>query len=289
MAVPAALSPSALCLLLCTALVAPATAPTAQAATVIEEPTPQGAVGFVVIRENGSGSASSAQRYLDSLFTGIARTNGWPAAVGKYFTKRSKAVPYIKETKPSFGFLSFGAYLGLRKDHELRPLAVADASASGGAQYFLVSRDHVTLDACKGKALATNHASDRRYLDRVVSGDAFALADFEVVETRRPVQTLKAVIDGEAACALVDDSQIVAMSKVDGGHMLRPVWSSEKLPAVVVVSFGTAAGEHVESFTSHLEAICDGDGRATCDAAGLKAPRRLEADAFAAQQAAYDR
>jgi hypothetical protein len=276
------LSTIALCALAATTLLVPAAAPVARAATVAD------AVGFVVVREAGSGSASAAQSYLDSLFASVARINGWAGATVKYFTKRSKAKAYIEETKPSFGLLSFGAYLGLRKAYGLTPVAVADASAAGGAQYFVISKNQLMLDDCKGKTLATNHSRDTKFVDRVVSGDAFDLADFQLVETTRPVQTLKAVIDGEAECALVDDSQVLAMGQVEGGLLLRPLWSSEPLPAVVVVSFGSAPAEQVESFTANIEVICEGDGRAACDAAGLKAPRRVEAEAFAAQQTAYD-
>jgi hypothetical protein len=278
------LSHVVLCTLAATAMLLPAAIPVAVAAHAEAD-----TVGFVVVREAGSGSASTAQSYVDSLLASVARTNGWASATGKYFTKRSKAKAYIEETKPSFGFLSFGAYLGLHKAFGLTALAVADASAAGGAQYFVVSKNQVTLEGCKGKALATNHARDERFIDNVVSGDAFDLADFQVVTTTRPVQTLKAVIDGEAECALVDDSQVMAMSQVDGGLLLRPLWSSEKLPAVVVVSFGTAPAEQVQSFAGSIETICEGDGKTTCDAAGLKAPRKVTADAFAAQQTAYDR
>jgi hypothetical protein len=278
------LSTTVLCSLAAAALLVPAAAPVAQAAAVAEAD----AVGFVIVREAGTGSASAAQSYLDSLLASVARTNGWPGATGKYFTKRSKAKAYIEDTKPSFGFLSFGAYLGLRKAYDLTPVAVADASAAGGAQYFVVSKAQLTLDGCKGKTLATNHAKDEKFVDRIVSGDAFDLADFQVVTTTRPVQTLKAVIDGEAECALVDDSQVLAMGQVEGGLLLRPLWSSTKLPAVVVVSFGSAPAEQVQSFKANIEVICEGDGRAACDAAGLKAPRRTEAGAFAAEQTAYE-
>ena len=272
----------ALCTMAAATLLVPPAARVAQAATVAD------AVGFVVVREAGSGSASAAQSYLDSFFASVARINGWASGTGKYFTKRSKANSYIEETKPSFGLLSFGAYLGLRKAYGLTPLAVAEASAAGGAEYFVISKNQLTLTDCKGKTLATNHAKDAKFVDRVVSGDAFDLADFQLVETTRPVQTLKAVIDGEAECALVDDSQVLAMGQVEGGLLLRPVWSSEKLPAVVIVSFGTAPAEQVKSFTANVEKICEGDGRTACDAAGLKAPRRVEASAFAAQQTAYE-
>lgn len=274
----------ALCTLVAAALLVPAAAPVAQAAAAVEAD----AVGFVVVREAGSGSASTAQSYLDSLLASLAHTNGWASATGKYFTKRSKAKKFIEETKPSFGFMSFGAYLGLRKAYDLTPVAVADASAAGGSQYFVISKNQLTLDACKGKTLATNHAKDAKFVDRIVSGDAFDLADFQLVETTRPVQTLKAVIDGEAECALVDDSQVLAMGTVEGGLLLRPLWSSTKMPAVLVVTFGSAPAEQVQSFTTNIEAMCEGDGRAACDAAGLKAPRRIEAGAFAAEQTAYE-
>lgn len=245
-------------------------------------------VGFVVVRENGSGSASAAQSYLDTLLTSLAKRVGWAAAGGKYFTKRSKAAKYIEEAKPSFGFFSFGAYLGMRKAHGLTPMAVADASASGGAQYFVISKTHFTLEDCKGKTLASNHADDARFIDTVVSGEAFDLGDFTLVPTRRPVQTIKAVINGEAECALIDDAQISALTNVDGGAAVRPVWASEAMPAVVVVSFGRAPNKQVEAFSANVEALCKDDGKAACDAAGLTAPRKLEADAYAAQQAAYD-
>ncbi|MEM7159224.1 MAG: PhnD/SsuA/transferrin family substrate-binding protein [Myxococcota bacterium] len=280
--------PVALCTLLAATLVVPAAAPTAQAAAPEEAAAPEGSVGFIVLRENGSGSAAQAQRYLDAFLTSFANRAGWPGAAGKYFTKRKKAKKYIDEAKPSFGFVSYGAYLGLRKAHGLEAVAVADAGASGGSQYFVISKNHFTLDDCKGKTLASNHASDTQFVDRVISGDDFDLGDFELVSTRRPVQTIKAVINDEAECALIDDTQITALTKVDGGAALRPVWASQALPAVVIVSFGSASKEHRASFERHVAAMCEGDGRDACDAAGLTEPRKLKPDEFAAHQAAYD-
>lgn len=268
-------------------MVVPAAATVAQAAPE-EAVAPEGSVGFIVVRENGSGSAAQAQRYLDAFLTSFANRAGWPGAAGKYFTKRSKAKKYIDEVKPSFGFVSYGAYLGMRKSHGLEAVAVADAGASGGSQYFVISKNHFTLDDCKGKKLASNHAADTKFVDQVISGDAFDLGDFELVSTRRPVQTIKAVINDEAECALVDDTQITALTKVDGGAALRPVWVSDALPAVVIVSFGSASKEHKQAFERHVWEMCEGDGRDACDAAGLTKPRKVKPDEFAAHQTAYD-
>lgn len=281
----------ALCSLLATALYVPSASSSAHAAVPAPGPAldadPSDAVGFVVVRENGSGSASAAQSYLDTLLASIAKRNGWASASGKYFTKRSKARKYIEQTKPSFGFLSFGAYLGLRKAHDLTPMAVASNGAVGGSQYFVITKNHISVDDCKGKTLATNHGSDARFVDAVISGEDFDLADFTLVPTRRPVQTIKAVINGEAECALVDDAQIVAMHRVEGGAVLRPVWHSAEMPGVVLVSFGRAPADQVKAFDATVESMCEGDGRSACDAAGISALRKVAKDVFAAEQAAY--
>ncbi len=275
---------------LCSALAALVLAPATPSAAAAAEPAAAADVNvsIVVVRENSSGSASAAQSYLDAIFSSAAKRNGWTSATGKYFTKRSKAKKYIDETKPSFGFLTLGAYLGLRKAHDLKPIAVADAGATGGAHFFIITKNHITIDQCKGKTLATNHAGDGKFIDKVVSADDFDLADFEVVPTRRPVQTIKAVVNDEAECALIDDSQLMAMAKVEGGAMLRPVWHSPDLPAMLIVSFGSAPAGQVKSFKATVEQLCEDDGRSSCEAAGLDSPKKVARDAYAAYEAAYD-
>lgn len=279
-----ALSPA-----LSAALLLPATAMASEVADG-DKAAPEGTVGFVVVRENGSGSASSAQSLIDDLLDVIAKGVGWADADGKYTTKRSVAKKYIKESKPSFGFLSYGMYLGLRKSHDLTPLASIDKNANGSAQFFLVSKNQFTVDGCKGKVLASNHAGDKTFINNVVSGGAFSLADFEVSETRRPVQTIKAVLDGEAECALIDEAQVVAMTKVEGGGALRPVWASKAMPAFVIAAFGTATDAQTKAFRPYLSRICESpEGQATCDASGISDAYEVKADHFAADQAAYDK
>ena len=125
-----------------------------------------------------------------------------------------------------FGIMSLAAFLALRKQHGLSVIGQADVSAKGGRQYHLVSKSEGSLAGCKGKTLASNHLDDRPFVDGVVSGGEFKLSDFTLDETRRPVQTLKKVIDGEAACALIDDAQLAEMKGVSGGEALKSVWKS---------------------------------------------------------------
>ena len=148
----------------------------------------------------------------------------------------------------------------------------SDLSA-GGRQYFLVSKSATNLAGCKGKPLASDHLDDTKFVEGVVAGGDFKMADFEVVKTRRPVQTLKKVLRDEATCALVDDAQLASLGKLEGGSAVKSVWSSKKLPPMVVVAFGHVAGAAKTNFSASLGAICVGTGRGACAEAGISALR----------------
>jgi hypothetical protein len=240
-------------------------------------------VKMLVLRENGVGSASTAQKYIDELMGAFARVNGWPAAVAAYHQDRGAAQSYIEQSKPSFGFLSLGAYLGLRTKHGLLPVGKASISG-GGEQYYVISKSAQSLVDCKGKTLATNHGTDARFIDSVVFGDAAKLSDFEVVSTSRPVQTLKKVTRDEAVCALVDDAQMSELRGMDGAEHVKPVWFSAKLPPVVVVAF---PGVESASFAANLDKVCRGEGKIACDKAGVRSLERASRADFDGLHAAY--
>ena len=268
---------AAVCLTACVA------APSVAAA---EEPESSSAsVNLMVLRENATGSASAAQGYIDDLVGAIAKTVGWDSAAGKYVTRRSTAERYIAETKPQFGILSLSAYLALRTKHKLAVLGKADIQSGGGHQFFVVSKNQLSLPGCKGKSLGTNH-SDGTFIDAIVSGDDFDLGEFEVVDTRRPVKTLKSVIAGDVECALIDDAQLMELQHLDGGLEVHPVWSSESLPSMVVAAFPSADDKQRGGFTKALDTVCGGEGKAACEATSIKLESAGK-DAFAEYEKAY--
>lgn len=244
-------------------------------------------VSILVLRENAVGSAAQAQGYLDSIVGAAAKANGWSNASGKYHTRRAQAESYIKDNGPQFGIMSLAAFLGLRGKHGLKVVGKAKVAGAGGGQYFLVSKSATDLAGCKGKTLATNHAGDSRFVDKVVGKGAFKLSDFQVVKTRRPVQTLKAVVRGEAECALIDDAQLAERSSVDGAAGLQPVWKSSKLPPMVVVAFPSASAAQVKSFRASLPKICKGSGRKACRSAGIDALTPASSGDYKSVVAAY--
>lgn len=242
-------------------------------------------VNMVVLRENATGSASAAQRYIDDLVDAIARAAGWSSAKGKYFTRRSAAEAFIVETKPAFGILSLSAYLALKGKHSLVALGQADIQDGGGHQFFVISKNQLSLEGCKAKSLGTN-LRDTKFIDNIVSGDAFDLGDFEVEDTRRPVKTLKSVIDGDVECALIDDAQLMELQHLEGGLEVHPVWSSETLPPMVVTAFPGAEEGKRKRLSGLLDTVCGGEGKKVCESTSMK----LEAtapNAFAGYEKAY--
>jgi hypothetical protein len=242
-------------------------------------------VGIVVLKELGVGTAAQAQPYLDKVVARIASLAKWPAAQGVFQTRRAAAVKWIGEQQPHFGILSLGAFLGLRGELGLVPIGVADVA--GGRSFHVVRKGGGELASCKGKVLATTLAGDARFVDKVVFAGKLALADFTVVDTKRPIATVNAVVRGEAECALVDDSQLADLRNIEGAGELAPVWSSAKLPPMVVVAFPSAPAAERSAFQSNLGKICTGEGASLCREIGIEKLEAAKPAAVAGVIAAY--
>jgi ABC-type amino acid transport substrate-binding protein len=244
-------------------------------------------VGILVLKENGAGSAATAQGYVDALMGQVAKVNGWSGAVGKYETKRAAAKSFISSAKPHYGILSLAAFLDLRTAAKMSVVGQAEIEGGGGMQYYVVSKTQSDLAGCKGKSLATNHGGDTKFMEKVVAAGAFAMKDFTVVATPRPVAVLKKVLKGEAECALVDDAQMAELSRLEGGAAVKPVWVSAMMPPMVVVSFASAPADEATTFKSKLVDVCKGEGKSACDAAGIKALRGGDGKPYDAVIKAY--
>lgn len=248
-----------------------------------------GTVNVLVLKEHGVGGAAQAQPFIDKLMGVVARLNGWTAGAGKYVTKRDAAEEYIHGSDPHFGILSLAAFLGIGAKHKLEVIGLAEVAQAGGREYHIISKNAADLAGCKGKTLATDHADDPRFIEKVVSGGTFLLADFTLVATTRPVQTLKKVTSGEAECALVDDAQFAELPKIDGGAGVKSVWKSAKLPPMVVVAFPAAPAEERKAFQANMSKICQGEGKTVCQEAGIAAFKTASASDYAAVTAAYSK
>ncbi len=246
-------------------------------------------VGVLVLKEHGVGSAAQAQPYLDKFVSMAASQNGWAAGKGQYHTTRKNADAFISAEKPHYGILSLAAFLDYKGKHSVEVIGQAQVARAGGQQYHIVSKTSSDLGGCKGKTLASDHADDPKFIEKVVSKGAFKLGDFTLVNTTRPVQTLKKVISDEAVCALIDDAQYAELGKLEGGSAVKSVWSGDKLPPMVVVAFPSAPAAEKKAFQSSLGKLCEGDGAAACKEVGINSLKSAGASDYASVTTAYDK
>jgi hypothetical protein len=247
------------------------------------------AVGIVVVKEHGVGSPTLAQPYLDRLATIAAEQNGWQGAKGQYFTNRAAATAFIDAQRPHYGILSLPVFLAMRSRYDLQVIGEVAVSLAGGRQYHLISRSAVDLPGCKGKALASDHTDDPRFIERVVARGSFALADFKLVQTQRPLQTVKKVLDGDATCALIDDAQLADLSHIEGAEGVRSVWKSVELPPMPVVAFPSAPAEERKRFQEKLPDVCKDGGKSPCSEVGIQSLAAARTADYASVVSAYGR
>lgn len=246
-------------------------------------------VRILVLRENGIGSSAQIQPYLDKLVDVAKDKNGWASAEGKYTTKRGAANKYLDANGASvkFGMISLGAFLGMRGDRPMSVVGTVEAAGLGGRRYYIVSKNKSDLAGCKGGSLATNHAGDEKFINKVVSGGDFILGDFVVKESKRPLQPIKAVINDEADCAFIDDAQNKELGHLEGGAALKSVWKSNELPPMAVVAFSGANDAERAKFKSTLDSICTGNGAETCKKVGIQSLKAADESVYQSVINAY--
>jgi hypothetical protein len=244
-------------------------------------------VEILVLKEHGVGSPTVAQPYLDRFVALAAEENGWADAKGEYYNSRSAAETFIRTRHPHYGIFSLPAFLALRAKYKLEVIGEVAVSLAGGRQYYLISRSAGDLATCKGKTVASDQVDDARFIERVVAAGRFTLADFTLVSTQRPLQTILKVLNGEAVCALIDDAQRAELAHIDGGDGLRTVWTSAELPPMVVAAFPAAPDAERERFQEHLANLCDNQGQSICAEVGIVSLKATSPTAYAAVVAAY--
>jgi hypothetical protein len=231
-----------------------------------------GEIWILVLKEHGVGSPTLAQPYVDGFTALIAEKSSWDSVHGQYLSSRSEAPQFIAAYHPDFGMFSLGAFLALRKQYGLEVIGRVASTLAGGGQYFIVSKSARDLAGCKGKTLASDHAGDERFIERVVARGAFRLANFELLRNLRPLQSIYQMMSGEADCALIDDAQLSELQHLDTANEVRVVWKSVRLPPMAVVAFPRASAGQRKSLQASLHGLCRKEpGKTVCEKVGIEA------------------
>lgn len=224
---------------------------------------------FAIYSTRLGGDAETAKPYVDKLAAYIEKTAGWPkdSTKGQFFVSKKDVLAGIEQQKPGFAFVEPQLYLELQKASKLEVVAGVDSAELNTTKLNVVVKDpaYKSLADLKGKKVWTTLADWPRYLSHVVFGGK-GPTNLELKQIGAVTKGARAVIKGDADATLLDDQQLEEMKKLDGGAALRSIYSSPKLPTLLVVTFGaTAAGGDKQSLAKLLTGMCSTpDGGPVC-------------------------
>lgn len=212
---------------------------------------------FAVFSTRLGGDAATAQPYVDRLAVHLETAMGWPkgSTKGQFFTSKKDALSGIDLQKPGFAFIEPQLYLEM-KGTWVESLAGVESAELNTTKLNVVVKDpaYKSLADLKGKKLWTTLADWPRYLSNIVF-DGKGPANLELKQIGAVTKGARAVLRGEADATLLDDFQLLDMKKLEGGDALRSIYSSPKLPTLLVVARGLSDGDK-KKLTATLLGMC---------------------------------
>jgi ABC-type phosphate/phosphonate transport system substrate-binding protein len=222
---------------------------------------------FIVYTTRLGGDAETAQPYIDRFASHLEGLTGFPKSSlkGRFAPGKKEALAFIESQKPGFGVLEPSLYLELRKSHNLSPIADVNGKDLNSPNLHVVVKDPAVkgLDDLKGKKLWTHLADVPSFLGQVVlDGKEPPDKRFALKQVSSALKAARAVLRGEADAAILDDEQLAAAKKMEGGDKLRSVFDSATLPPVVAVMFGGSAAADQKALAKSLLSLCASKGGA---------------------------
>jgi len=261
----------------------------------VATPALAGPHDYVVYISRLGGDTETAKPYVAKFSAHLEKVLKWPkgSCNGAFFADRKAAMEQIKKVSPGFALLDPPLYFELRKQDALLPVAQLDSTEITSPKLHLAVKDPALKDlaSLKGKRLWTMLAESPAYLSKVVfDGKVDAATHFKMKKVGTALKAIRAVILGTADAALIDDEQLAAAKKMEGGSALRTIYTSPALPPLPVVIFSkTVKGAEQKALAKALLSICDGAGAAVCKEMHLTSFKPVNTAVFKKAEERYER
>jgi ABC-type phosphate/phosphonate transport system substrate-binding protein len=239
---------------------------------------------FVVEHAGVGGTSEEAAPYIEQFLKYTEAKLGWKALKGQFFPVPDEAFKkYLETDKPGFGMIDPDQYLELAKKYQLSLVATVEGKNQSLGHLNLAAKDPKlsSLDAMKGKSLASTHLDSPKFLSKVVfDGKIDVEKHFGKLEAKgSTLKVAKAVNNGDADLALLSDEE-VAWLKSSPYTDVKVVWTSPALPPMSVVAFGkVSTAKDREAFGKMLLGMC-------AEPKGAEVCKNLDITKFAPPEAA---
>lgn len=217
---------------------------------------------FAIFATRMGGDSESAQPYVSRMAEKLAEATGWKKGElsGRFFSSKKEITAFVETQKPGFGLVEPWLYLELKHAQGLELVAEVESADLNSPKLHVVVTDAAVkgLADLKGKSLWTHLADSPRYLSLVVLEQETPIeGQVQLKQVSNVMKSARAVLRGEATATLLDDDQLAAARKLQGGETLRVVYSSKAQPPVAVVVFGkTLPPAEKKNLTKALMGLC---------------------------------
>jgi hypothetical protein len=195
---------------------------------------------FAVIQPGQPGTPQEAQPVMDALAAYIQKKMGPGVTIkGSYFNELDPALDVLHNRRPTWGIVRLGFYSEQAINFQMTALA---STRPGGCDKdiwrLVVSRDAPgDWKALHGKVLG-NMLFEREAAACLLFGLPSARLPFTLQGTFQPLRSLRNVIRGKAAGAVLDRTQYAAVQALPLAKEIKVIHTSRELPASPVVWFG---------------------------------------------------
>ncbi len=229
---------------------------------------------FVISMSGFLGTTEQAAPILSKLFRRLETSLGWEENTmnGAYYPDADAGLAAIKQLNPGFAVVSHQMYFDHRRAMKMHVIASMGLQGDALARYHVVAKKEggpVKVAELAGRSLASPFLKEVNFVERILLGGGLVLGpgDGQVhpIHVRQPLRALRKVYRGQADAALVDEPVVAQLSKLPFGSELQVIHSSDSLPPLPVVSFGTSNAADRRPMAKALMALCDGEeGAALC-------------------------
>lgn len=247
-------------------------ASTAVAVMLIAAPALAGPRDFVIEHAGVGGTQQQADPYIQQFLRYTEQALGWPAnsATGAFFPEPDESFKkYLAEKKPGLGMIDPDQVLELYKKESLEVIGTVSGKNQSLGHLSVVAKDAQlsSLEALKGKSLASNHVQAPRYLSKIVfDGKLDAEKDCKLTPTTSMLKAVRQVADGKADAALLSDDDLAWLKTSPFASQVKVTWTSAELPPMPVVAFGkNVQPKDRDAFAKMIVGMCsDAKGAQVC-------------------------
>jgi len=195
---------------------------------------------FAVIQPGQPGSPEEAQPVMDALAAYIQNKTGSDAPIkGSYFNDVDPALVFLHNRRPSWGIVRLGFYSRQADTFGMVPVAATRPGGSDKDRWRLVVSKDGPEDwkGLKGKVMG-NMLFEKDAAACLLFGVPADQLSFDLKGTFQPLRSVRDLIRGKAAGAVLDQTQYDAIQAMPLANEIKVIHASSELPASPVVWFG---------------------------------------------------